>query len=177
MIFSTPSWQRTLTAAGITVFSSFLCLSHAQAQSFSNTEAFLIAQTLGGIEREISLSEVPNPALSSATAVAGSAPTKAQVELQPDGSLVYELTGRNQQGFEFWVDVTSEGKIIEIDEQVEPSAVPEVVYRTLNRWAPNAEIVSTWRSTRLGEFVYEIVIEDVWFEISADGRRVSINPN
>ena len=163
--------------AGVTVFSSSLCLTYAQAQSFGNGEELLIAQNLGGIEREISLSEVPNPALASATALAGAVPTKAQVELQNDGSLIYELIGRNQQGFEFWVDVTSDGKIIEIDEQVEPSAVPEVVYRALNRWAPNAEIVSTWRSTRLGEFVYEIILEDVFFEISEDGRNISISPN
>ncbi len=177
MVFLTTPGKRLLTTLGIAIFSCSFCLADAKAQSFKDTENLLIAQTLGGIERDISLSEVPNPAISSVTAVAGAAPNKANVELQPDGSLVYELAGKNEQGFQFVVDVTSEGKIIEVDEEVDRSAVPEVVYKALNRWAPGAQIASTWRSTRLGEFVYEIVIEEFWFEIDADGRTLTIHQN
>ncbi|NEP60238.1 MAG: hypothetical protein F6K31_25090 [Symploca sp. SIO2G7] len=173
---TTPG-KRLLTTLGIAIFSCSFYLCEAKAQSVAETDSLLIAQTLGGIERDITLSEVPNPALASATAVAGAVPNAANVELQPDGSLVYELAGQNQQGFQFIVDVNSEGKIIEVDEEVDPTAVPEVVYRALNRWAPGAQIESTWRSTRLGEFVYEIVLDEFWFEIKADGRTLTIHQN
>jgi len=169
--------KRLLTTLGIAIVSCSFYLCEAKAQSVADTENLLIAQTLGGIERDIALSEVPSPALSSATAVAGAVPNEANVELQPDGSLVYELAGLNQQGFPFVVDVTSEGQIIEVDEEVESSAVPEAVYKALNRWAPGAQIESTWRSTRLGEFVYEIVTDEFWFEIKADGRTLTIHQN
>jgi hypothetical protein len=177
MVFLTTPGKRLLTTIGIAIFSCSFYLSDAKAQSVSDTESLLIAQTLGGIERDVSLSEVPNPAMASATAVAGAVPTKANVEMQPDGSLVYELGGQNQQGFQFIVDVTPEGKIIEVDEEVDRSAVPEPVYKALNRWAPGSPIESTWRSTRLGEFVYEIVLEEFWFEIKADGRTLTIHQN
>lgn len=177
MVFLTTAGKRILTTIGIAIFSGSFYLSDAKAQSLTDTENFLIAQTLGGIERDVSISEVPNPAMASVTAVAGAVPTKANVEMQPDGSLVYELGGQNQQGLRFVADVTPEGKIIEVDEEVDRSAVPEPVYKALNRWAPGLPIESTWRSTRLGEFVYEIVLDEFWFEIKADGRSLTIHQN
>ncbi|NES81542.1 MAG: hypothetical protein F6K10_09125 [Moorea sp. SIO2B7] len=175
MIFLTNNWQRILTATSFAILASSYCFSDTIAQPLSQDENLLIAQTLGGIERKIPLEEVTLPAMASATATAGVKPTTANVEMQPDGSLVYELAGQNQQGFKFIIDVTPNGKIIEVDEQVDPSAVPEAVYKALKKWAPNAQIAETWRSTRLGEFVYEIVIEEFWFEITADGKTITIH--
>ncbi|NEO31658.1 MAG: hypothetical protein F6K36_14725 [Symploca sp. SIO3C6] len=167
--------RRVIVATtGMVALTSSVYLGSANAQSLTNTETFLIAQTLGGIQRKISLSEVPFPVMSSVQAVAGTEPSYAGVELKPDGSLTYELGGQNQQGFKFEVEVTPEGRIIEVDEQVERSAVPETVFKAFDKWLPNYEVREIWRSTRLGEFVYELGIPDFWVEVSADGSRLSI---
>lgn len=167
------------TTTGITIFASSFCLSKVQAQSLTNKNNLLIAQKLGEIERKIELSEIPTTVLSSARAASGGEPTKAQVQINPDGSLVYELGGQNQQGFDFEIEINPNGDIIEIDEQVESSAVPEKVMKALKFWIPDAQIVSTWRSTRYTSFdyYYEIVLDnDFWVEIPADAKTVKINP-
>jgi hypothetical protein len=179
MILLTTTWHKLLTATGIAIALSSMNLSNAFAQSY-NTKEILIAQTFGGIERKISLEEVPLPAMSSVKTVTGAEPRNAKIEMKSDGSLVYEVGGQNQQGFKFVVDVSSNGKIIEIDEEIDRSAVPEPVLKAIKRWAPNAQIVSTWRSTRLGEFVYEINMDNgFWFEIYTNDnevKKITINP-
>lgn len=174
MIIKT-SWNKLLTATGIAIALSSINLSNAFAQSLPKKE-ILIAQTFGGIERIISLEEVPLPVMASVMTITGSKPTGAGVEMKSDGSIVYELTGQNQQGFKFSVDATPTGQIIEIDEEVDRTAVPENVIQALKQWVPEAKIVSSWRSTRLGEFVYEIVVDNgFWFEIPADTNQVTIH--
>ncbi len=154
---------------------SSINLSNAFAQSLPRKE-ILIAQTFGGIQRKISLEEVPLPVMASVMTITGAKPTGAGVEMKSDGSIVYELTGQNQQGFKFSADATPSGQIIEVDEEIDRTAVPEDVIQAMKQWAPNAKIVSTWRSTRLGEFVYEIVMDDgLWFEIPADTNQVTIH--
>ena len=179
MLFFTASWHKILTATGMAIALSAIYLSDAFAQPLPKKE-ILIAQTFGGIERKISLEEVPLPAMSSVKTVTGAEPTNAKIEMQSDGSLVYEIGGQNQQGFKFVVDVSSNGKIVEVDEEIDRSAVPEAVLKAIKRWAPNAQIVSTWRSTRLGEFVYEINMNNgFWFEIyinKDDVTKITINP-
>ncbi len=173
MIFFTTTWQRILTTTGIALLASLTCLDDGKAQSLPKKGSFLIAQTFGGIERKIPLSEVPLPAMTSVKTVTGAEPKNAQVEMQSDGSLVYEIGGQNQQGFKFLVDVSPNGKIIEVDEEIDRSAVPEIVIRTLKRWTPNSQVVTSWRSTRLGELVYEIVMNDgFWFEVYLDDKKV-----
>jgi len=175
MIFNTTSWYRILTTTGMTIAVSSIYLSNAFAQSLPKKESLLIAQTFGGIERKIALEEVPLPVMASVKTIAGAEPTEAGVEMKSDGSIVYELSGQNQQGFKFVVDATPSGKIVEVDEEIDRTAVPENVIKALQKWSPNSQIVSTWRSTRLGEFVYEIVLNDgFWVEITADGNKVSI---
>ncbi len=175
MIFFAKNWYKILTFAGIAIAFSSINLSNAFAQSLPKRE-ILIAQTFGGIERKISLEEVPLPAMASVMTVTGAKPTAAQVEMKSDGSIVYEISGQNQQGFKFSVDATPNGQIIEVDEEVDRTAVPENVIQALKRWAPNAKIVNTWRSTRLGEFVYEITVDNgFWFEIPTDANQVTIH--
>lgn len=181
MIFSvnTNSRRKILTITAIATIALPFSISNAQAKSWRGLDNILIAQKLGEIEKKIELSEVPATVLSSATAASGAKPTAAQVQINPDGSLVYELGGQNQQGFDFEIEINPNGKIIEIDEQVEASAVPEEVMKAFKYWLPNAEVVSTWRSTRYESFdyYYEIVIDnDFWVEISADGKTLKINP-
>ncbi|MDJ0798060.1 MAG: hypothetical protein QNJ51_14780 [Calothrix sp. MO_167.B12] len=180
MIFFTNPWYKILATTGMAILASSIHLHDANAQSLPQKENFLIAQTFGGIEKKIPLSEVPLPVMASVKLVTGAEPKEAGVEMKSDGSIVYEIGGQNQQGFKFLVDATPDGKIIEVDEEIERSAVPENAMKALKQWAPNAQIVSTWRSTRLGEFVYEIVLNNgFWFEIYLDDKKVTkvtINP-
>ncbi|MGD1911461.1 MAG: hypothetical protein ACFB2X_11540 [Rivularia sp. (in: cyanobacteria)] len=179
MIFLTTTWHKALTVTGMAILASSIYLNDAKAQSLPKKE-ILIAQTFGGIERKVALSEVPLPVMASVRTVTGGEPTGAGVETKSDGSIVYELSGQNQQGFKFIVDATPSGKIVEIDEEIDRSAVPANVIKALQRWTPDAQIVSTWRSTRLGEFVYEIVLNNgFWVEIYIDDTKVTkvtINP-
>ncbi|MEC4816818.1 MAG: hypothetical protein SAK29_26650 [Scytonema sp. PMC 1069.18] len=142
--------------------------------SLTLKENILIAQNLAGIEREIPLQDVPSPAMASAKTVSGADFSLARTELKPDGSLFYKVRGKNQQGFEVEVQVTSSGNIIQVDEQIDSSAVPETVVKALRRWTADAQIISTWRSTRLGEFVYQFVIPDFWVEVPTDANKVII---
>ncbi|MEQ8995760.1 MAG: hypothetical protein RID53_04550 [Coleofasciculus sp. B1-GNL1-01] len=176
MAFSTTTKWRIVIATGMAILTSSINLGEAKAQSIPNPQTVLLAQTFGGIERQIALEDVPLPVMAAARTVTGGEPTAANIEMKPDGSIVYELRGQNQQGFEFVADVTPNGQIIEVDEEIERSAVPEDVIKALKRWEPNASIVSTWRSTRLGQFVYEIVLDnDFWFEIPADTQQITIH--
>ncbi|MEH2230585.1 MAG: hypothetical protein V7K71_13205 [Nostoc sp.] len=134
----------------------------------------LIAQNLGGIVRKIPLEEVALPAMSSAKTATNAKFSQARIELKSDGSLIYILRGQNQQGFEVEVQVTPSGTLIQVDEQIEMSGVPETAVKAFKKWAPNDPLISTWRSTRLGELFYQFVIRDFWLEIAADGNKVVI---
>lgn len=169
-----------LTTSAIAILTPFFEPIKVNAQFLKiDDNNLLIAQKLGTIERKIELSEVPNTVLSSARTASGADPVQAQVQINPDGSLVYELMGQNQQGFDFEIEINPNGEIIEIDEQVEASAVPEKVMKAFKYWLPNATVVSSWRSTRYKSFdyFYEIVMDDdFWVEIPADASTVKINP-
>jgi hypothetical protein len=112
--------------------------------------------------------------MSSAKTATNAAFNQARIELKSDGSLIYILRGKNQQGFEVEVQVTPSGTLIQVDEQIELSGVPEIAVKSFKKWAPNDPLISTWRSTRLGEFFYQFVIRDFWLEIAADGNKVVI---
>ena len=174
MIFCTTTWRKILTITGIVFLTSSVYLGDAQAQSFTDSGSLLIAQNLGGIVRKIPLEEVALPAMSSAKTATNAAFSQARIELKSDGSLIYILRGKNQQGFEVEVQVTPTGTLIQVDEQIESSGVPEIALKAFKKWAPNDPLISTWRSTRLGEFFYQFVIRDFWLEIAADGNKVVI---
>lgn len=174
MNFYTTTSRAFLTTAGIAMLASSVYLGEAQAQFFTNSGSLLIAQNLGGIVRKIPLEEVALPAMSSAKTATNAAFNQARIELKSDGSLIYILRGQNQQGFEVEVQVTPSGTLIQVDEQIELSGVPEIAVKTFKKWSPNDPLISTWRSTRLGEFFYQFVIRDFWLEIAADGNKVVI---
>lgn len=174
MMFYTTNLCRILIATGIAVFTSSIFSCNAQAQSFTEKENILLAQNLGGIVRKIPLEEVPVPAMSAAKTVTNAQFNQARIELKSDGSLLYIIRGKNQQGFEVEAQVTPNGTITQVDEQIDPSGVPEVAVKAFKRWAPNDQLVSIWRSTRLGEFYYQFVIQDFWLEVATDGNKVMI---
>ncbi|MFB2979439.1 hypothetical protein [Microseira sp. BLCC-F43] len=173
MMFSQKNWHKILIVTGMAVCNSAIYPCYTQAESVTQGD-LLIAQNLGGIVRKIPMEEVPVPAMSSAKTVTNAEFNLARIELKSDGSLIYILRGKNQQGFEVEVQVTPSGTITQVDEQIDPSGVPEIAVKAFKRWAPNDQLISTWRSTRLGEFFYQFVIEDFWLEISADGNKVII---
>jgi hypothetical protein len=174
MMFYTPNWQSLLIITGMAVSASFIYPCNVQAQSLIEKENILIAQNLGGIVRKIPLEEVALPAMSSAKTATNADFNQARIELKSDGSLIYILRGKNQQGFQVEVQVTPSGTIVQVDEQIDPSGVPEIATKAFKRWAPNDQLISTWRSTRLGEFFYQFVIQDFWLEIAPDGNKVII---
>ncbi|MFB8789680.1 MAG: energy transducer TonB [Potamolinea sp.] len=174
MIFSTTTCRKILTITGLALLTSSVYLGDVQAQSFTNSGSLLIAQNLGGIVRKIPLEEVALPAMSSAKTATNAEFNQARIELKSDGSLIYILRGKNQQGFEVEVQVTPSGTLVQVDEQIESSGVPELAVKAFKKWAPNDPLISTWRSTRLGEFFYQFVIRDFWLEIAADGNKVAI---
>jgi hypothetical protein len=112
--------------------------------------------------------------MSSAKTVTNAEFNQARIELKSDGSSIYILRGQNKQGFEVEVQATPSGTIVQVDEQIETSGVPEAAVKAFKRWAPNDQLISTWRSTRLGELFYQFVIQDFWLEIAADGNKVVI---
>lgn len=174
MIVYTKNLQSILILTGIAISTSFIYPCNVQAQSLTEKGNILIAQNLGGIVREIPLEEVAIPAMSAAKTATNAEFEKARIELKSDGSLIYILRGKNQQGFQVEVQATPTGTLVQVDEQIDVSAVPEIAVKAFQKWAPNEQLISTWRSTRLGEFYYQFVIQDFWLEIAADGNQVII---
>jgi hypothetical protein len=173
MIFSTNTWKKILLITGIAVCTSDLYPCNVQAQSLPERD-ILIAQNLGGIVRKISLQEVPTTAMSAAKTVTNAEFSEGRIELKSDGSLIYIVRGKNQQGFKVEVQVTPSGTILQIDEEIDSSAVPEIAVKAFKKWAPNDKLISTWRSTRLGELYYQFVIQDVWLEITPKADKIII---
>ncbi|MBK1988036.1 hypothetical protein A0J48_010875 [Sphaerospermopsis aphanizomenoides BCCUSP55] len=174
MMLPTKNWQKLFIITGITVFASSIYPCNVQAQSFSDHGNILIAQNLGGIVRKIPLEEVSLIAMSAAKTVTNAQFNQARIELKSDGSLIYILRGKNQQGFEVETQVTPSGTIVQVDEQIDSSAVPEIAIKAFKKWVANEQLISIWRSTRLGEFYYQFVIQDFWVEVAADGNKVII---
>jgi len=175
MTFHTKTWQSILIITGMAVSASFIYPCNVQAQSKIEKENILIAQNLGGIVRKIPLEEVALPAMSSAKTATNAEFNQARIELKSDGSLIYILRGKNQQGFQVEVQVTPIGTVLQVDEQIDPSGVPEIAVKAFKRWAPNDQLINTWRSTRLGELFYQFVIQDFWLDIAPDGSQVIIH--
>jgi hypothetical protein len=174
MISITQNWKKVLLITGIAVFTTSIFPSNVKAQSLKTPNKILIAQNLGGIVRKVPLTEIPMSAMSAAKTVTNAQFNQARIELESNGDLIYVLRGKNQQGFEVEVQVTPNGKIVQVDEQIDPSAVPEIAVKAFKRWVPNDQLLSIWRSTRLGEFYYQFVIEDFWLEVSTDAEKVII---
>lgn len=137
-----------------------LTLASVLALSLPAGKAF--AQSFGGIYQEISISDVPAPAITAATAAAGVSPTDASIEIEAEGKLIYGLSGQNSQGNRFEVDVNAIGEIQELEEEIDQSQVPPQVLKDLRVWLPDFQPVLIRRSIRAGDVVvYEFNGKDV----------------
>ncbi|MBO3458970.1 hypothetical protein G7B40_010355 [Aetokthonos hydrillicola Thurmond2011] len=173
-MFFTNNWQKIFIITGLALCTSYIYPCNVQAKSLPRKSNILIAEGLGGIVRKISIQEVPPTVITGAKTVTNADFTEGRTQIKSDGSLIYIVRGKNQQGFKVEVQSTSSGTIVQVDEEIDSSAIPESVVSVFKRWAPNDKLISTWRSTRLGEFYYQFVIKDVWLEIPNDGNKVVI---
>lgn len=116
----------------------------------------------------ISLDNVPGKVLDAASkAVPGVKFEKAGTEVE-HGKLVYELKAMSKDGLAIEVDVTPNGKILEIERQIRFESAPENVRQALDRAFPGFKPVFCEHSTRC--------CGATWFEFEGDlrGREVDI---
>lgn len=67
-------------------------------------------------ENEVALSEVPAPVMTAAKGTAeGFVPEEAEVETEK-GQMVYELEGIAADGKEYEIEVSADGKVLEVEE-------------------------------------------------------------
>ena len=117
-------------------------------------------------ERTITMDQVPAVALEAAKARANGVEFTAVAMDDDEGTDTYELSGKKANGMAIEVDVLADGTIEEVEEQVEMSAVPEVVKSALQENLAGFTPAMAEKSTRPGgKVVYE-------FEGTHDGKEI-----
>jgi hypothetical protein len=112
----------------------------------------------GQDEQSIELSEVPFEVIQLAQGAVPVSLTKAAVDVDSDGVLVYELSGENAEGVQYEVDITGEGEIREVEIEIMEDEVPEVIKQALKTWVPDFQPTFIERSQRPMPF------EGTWYE-------------
>jgi hypothetical protein len=128
----------------------------------------LVAMTLpayGQEEQEIDISEVPLTLFHLAQAAVPVTLTKAVVEVDPDGVLVYELSGEDAAGVRYEVDITGTGEIREVEKEITAEEVPELVRQALQTWFPDFQATFIERSVR------PVPFEGTWYEFEGTDPR------
>ena len=115
-------------------------------------------------EVEIPITEVPFEVFQLAQAAVPAPLTTAVVEVDPDGVLVYELSGQSEAGVRYEVDITDEGMIREVEQTIAAKEVPDAVNQALQRWVPDFQPQLIERSTRP-------FIEGTWYEFEGPDPR------
>jgi hypothetical protein len=143
----------------------------------------LLLPAYGQEEQPIELAAVPFEVLHLAQGAVPVPLTKAVVEVDPDGALVYELSGENDEGVHYEVDITGESEIREVEIEITEDEVPEAVKQALKTWVPDFKPTFIERSQRPVSF------EGTWYEfegtspqspqeldveIHEDGQRIVI---
>lgn len=130
---------------------------------------------------KLELSQVPLAARIAAMQGAGGfKPEKAGIDFDENGQVVYELSGKNANGRQREVDVTAEGTLIEIEDEITMEEVPQAVQETLKRWLPNfAPTLIELSQRRNFQRWYEFEGKgpqghELDVEISEDGERILI---
>jgi hypothetical protein len=130
---------------------------------------------------KVEMSQVPMAArLAALRAASEFKLDKAGIDIDENGSVVYELKGKNAKGRQREVDVTAEGTLIEIEDEITMEEVPQAVKETLKRWLPNFTPTFIEKSQRANfQMWYEFEGKapqgnELDIEISDDGERILI---
>ena len=103
---------------------------------------------------------------------------EASLEKENDTTLYdIEVTA---QGYEYDVEVTPDGKIVEISEEIEITSLPDIITQSLNKAYPGSVLKEAEKVTENGMVTYEVKISaaDKEFEVILDtaGKVLSEAP-
>ena len=127
----------------------------------------------------VSMDEVPPEARAAAQAAApGTSFDSVGLDLD-GGRAAYEFAGTGEDGKAIEVDVLVDGRVLEIEREIDMSEVPEAVRTLLDRYASGMQPEMIEESTHANfEVWYEFggTLEggEIDAEVSADGRRILI---
>ena len=127
----------------------------------------------------VSMDEVPPEARAAAQAAApGTSFDSVGLDLD-GGRAAYEFAGTGEDGKAIEVDVLADGRVLEIEREIDMSEVPEAVRTLLDRYASGMQPEMIEESTHANfEVWYEFggTLEggEIDAEVSADGRRILI---
>jgi hypothetical protein len=130
--------------------------------------------------KSVTMNDVPPHVMAAALALAnGIKFEKVQLDYD-DGTAKFEFVGKLPSGKAYEVDIFTDGRVEEIEEEIDMNSLPPAVRATLNRLFPNLQPSKIEKSTRsnLGTW-YEFDAKDargtdIDIDISADGKRTLI---
>ncbi|QGJ71014.1 Hypothetical protein PBC10988_27170 [Planctomycetales bacterium 10988] len=121
------------------------------------------ASLSAGEEQQVQMSQVPTAAWDAASKAAeGVRFTQAAMEME-QGKKVYELSGKNFEGCQYEVDVTADGKVLEVEQQITIDEVPATVRRAIERRAQQFQAKKIEKSIR--------PYQGVWYEFEGQNGQ------
>lgn len=129
-------------------------------------------------EKPMAMDEAPAAALDAAKQHAGGMEfTNVQVDMD-EGVETHEFSGKGQDGKMLEVDVTADGKVLEIEREIAMDEVPGEVSQKPDRYAPGFQPTFVEKSERPDAVYYELEGQgqngELDIEIREDGRRIII---
>jgi hypothetical protein len=145
--------------------------------------ALLISLSVfAGEETVIPLSDVPKKIMDVARAAMPDATFKtADIEIEADGTTVYEIQGTTDDGRKLEVDVFKSGEIEEIEVQFTKDLVPGAVLKAIKKKYPKFQITyieashSASKKVMKYEFEGNVNGKPLDLEVSADGRKIEVS--
>jgi uncharacterized membrane protein YkoI len=109
-------------------------------------------------EEEVPLDQLPKAVLDAVKAkFPGAKLTEAEKETK-DGKTTYEI-GLEQKGQEYTVSATAEGKITEVEREVEIKDLPKAVTDAIKKKYPNAKMEEAEEVTADNKTTYEVIVK------------------
>ena len=139
----------------------------------------LFSATVQGADEKIDLAKVPAVVKQAADhAAPGVTWTKATKEVE-DGKTIYELVGKDAKGREVEVEVTPQGKVIEVETHIPMSEVPATVTDAFKAKYPGQKVTDTEAVSKDGkvvayDFATKLKGKDVEVRVSADGKTFEV---
>lgn len=110
-------------------------------------------------EEKVPLDKVPKAVLDAVKAkFPGAKLTEAEKETK-DGKTTYEI-GLEQKGQEYTVSATAEGKITEVEREVEIKDLPKAVTDAIKKKYPNAKMEEAEEVTADNKTTYEVIVKN-----------------